>query len=233
MTLRCQSCSLRNHETGNTTKPTNVRHLQKAACKAGDRRQRPLRAFQLAAEPQGTSPSQRKGLVSLVLYSRPAFTAYQVPRAGLGELPLLFASQGLQVVAFEPIRNRSTAIGDLVSEMKSSPVGLPAGSVGAGGARDVPDSAVDPDSICIATLLSSTYPLDQEDALMTALVSYSALVFEPRSLFRQRETAAEQERCVQQIVAMGGYTTIRPFLGQNVVFCSRPSVVPNASYGGI
>lgn len=171
------------------------------------------------------------GLANLVLYSLPAFTSYHVPRAGLGELPLLLAYEGLQVVAFEPHENRRNAISNLVSEMRSRTLGLPVGNVEIGGALDVPDSPVDPDAICIATLLRPK--LDQEEAFMTGLIRYSALVFEPRSFFRQRETATEQERCVQQLVALGAYTTIRSFPAQNVVFCSRTSMVLNASNGGI
>ena len=173
------------------------------------------------------------GLANLVLYCLPAFPSYHVPRAGLGEIPLLLAYEGLQVVAFEPHENRRKAIDDLVSEMKSRGMGSPVGDVEMGGALDVPDAPVDPQAMCIATFLPSTYPLDQQEALMAALVRYSALVFDPRSLFRRRETVAEQDRCVQQLVAMGGYTKILPFPAQNVVFCSRPSMVPNASNGGI
>jgi hypothetical protein len=171
------------------------------------------------------------GLANLVLYSLPAFASYHVPRAGVGELPLLLAYEGLQVLAFEPNGNRRAAISDLVSEIKECGIGPPTGSVEIGGALDVPDSPVDPDALCIAALLPSTYPVDHEEKLLTALVRYSALIFDPRSLFRRNDTAIEQERCIQQLVALGGYTTIRPYPAQNVVFCSRPRETPSALKG--
>lgn len=189
--------------------------------------------YRLLLSRKGILGAREIGLAALVLYSLPAFASYHVPRAGLGELPLLLAYEGLQVVAFEPNRNRRAAIGDLLSEMTRRTMGLPAGNVEMGGDRDVPDAPVEPDAICIAALLMPS-TIDQEEAVVKGLVRYNALVFDPRSVFRQRETTTEQDLCVQQLVTLGGYTIMQPFPAQNLVFCSRPSVVaPNASHVGI
>jgi hypothetical protein len=167
-------------------------------------------------------------IANFVLMDIQEYDSYHILRAGLGELAFLLATEGLNVVAHEPNAYRRNAVSDFAAYLYRHPLRQTDGIVEVGNGVDVPEATSNKASLCIATFLPSTINPTDEAAGKIALSSYAGLIFDPRSLFRKRETCDEIDDLLEEITQLGGYTVVKEYSALNLVYCSR---TPRSSCG--
>lgn len=161
-------------------------------------------------------------VATLILEDLPAFPSYHVRRAGLGELPMLLASGGLNVVAFDPTDTRRRAMSEVIPKIMAQLDDVNFGQIEIAGAEDVPVDGVDPLALGVVVNLKETLSDSDEESIQLArLFSYNAILFSPRYLFRERRELIAQETFVEYVRHEGGYATIKDYPALGLVYCSR------------
>jgi hypothetical protein len=157
--------------------------------------------YQPRVEASDLIGAREKAVFGLVDAYLPAYDAYGVMRAGLGELALLLAASGRRVIAYEPNRNRAAAIeaGQLHLEG--------AGLLAPGALRVVAD--LTPETSFGQRVLGLGLDVAQvaDDAAaaphMLRIAAFEALLIDPRIFLRRRDDPADQAALAQALEAMG------------------------------
>lgn len=162
--------------------------------------------------------------VDLLLRFLPDFDCYHVLRAGLGEMAFLLAAFDCKVMAFDPFATRLSAIEAGVAYLKAC--NFPnAGGLTAELAT-VPDAGDGRRTLAVATHLSITVSPQEEEAILTRLEKYDAILLNPALLVRARERREECEALLDRF-RRAGFTYIRDYPRLGLIFCAKSDVAPS------
>lgn len=164
---------------------------------------------------------QISSLANLIVNLLPRFDSYHVLRAGLGELALVLASAGRQVVGFDQNPGRFAAMtAGLEALCDSEPE---AGRRFAVGRAAIPYVEKSNRTLAIAHHLIGYKP-EQEEAVLDELGSYAAVLIDPRIFLFARKSQEEQEAMIETMRSRG-FTQIREFPTLGVAYCAKPGAV--------
>jgi hypothetical protein len=142
---------------------------------------------------------RERAALELVRAHLPPFGAYEVLRAGVGELALLLAASGAHVTAYEKLPARRAALTSAAEHLRSQATTSGMLEIG----ESLPPRGRHGATLLVAleAILGATASVDQE--LLPRLARYEALLIDPRVFLRRRESDADQAALFAALADLG------------------------------
>ncbi|WP_422002571.1 hypothetical protein [Reyranella sp.] len=156
----------------------------------------------------------------LVCEALPAYGAYAVLRAGLGELAFLLNGAGLDVAACEPNAGRLNALGAGLAHLLAG--NLVTNDRFAIVPDFVPDRVNARPFLGVATDFVFELPLEQDQAFCRKLQLFDGLLINPRLFVRLRETPQEQDEVATYLRSLG-FSEVARFPREQMIYFARSS----------
>jgi len=157
-------------------------------------------------------------VAEIIVNFLPRFERYDVLRSGLGELAFLLSAMGCRTMAFDPFASRVGAIKAGIEHLRDcrfpNSEQLDISHV------VVPELTGSENALAVACLLMMTLSPEDEQAMLTRLEKYRAVLFYPAALIRARPQAADQEALVERF-RRAGFTHVKEYPAPGLVYCAK------------
>jgi len=157
--------------------------------------------YQALAEHRTLVGEREKGVLELLWTYLPAYDAYAVMRAGLGEMALLLAASGRRTIAFEPYERRRAAIEagrtrlEAVGLLRPNDLTIVAGLT--------PDEPFEGAVLGVGLDVAQVHTEEDAEPHYRSLAKFDALLIDLHAFLRLRASPEDEEAAVRRIHASG------------------------------